>query len=104
MFSKRDVATVTEPISRVPDRWGGPHRDHTSSDEEMDLIEKERHRNVQEETGKTRRGGKHNNRSHRCIFHVLSIAVYSAGTPKLMWLYLWKHKNNNVHLRDFCKV
>ncbi|KTG40453.1 hypothetical protein cypCar_00007681 [Cyprinus carpio] len=64
VFSKRDVATVTEPISRVPDRWGGPHRDHTSSDEEMDLIEKERHRNVQEETGKTRRGGKHNNRSH----------------------------------------
>uniref|UniRef100_A0A672QNC7 Centrosome and spindle pole associated protein 1a n=1 Tax=Sinocyclocheilus grahami TaxID=75366 RepID=A0A672QNC7_SINGR len=63
-FSKRDVATVTEPISGVPDRWGGPHRDHTSSDEEIELLEKERHRNVQEDTGKTRRGGKHDNSSH----------------------------------------
>ncbi|XP_016350800.1 centrosome and spindle pole-associated protein 1 isoform X1 [Sinocyclocheilus anshuiensis] len=64
VFSKRDVATVTEPISGVPDRWGGPHRDHTSSDEEIELLEKERHRNVQEDTGKTRRGGKHDNSSH----------------------------------------
>lgn len=79
-FSRRDVATLTEPISGVPkvsrprrhwaetpDRWGGPYRDHTSSDEEIELPEKERHRNVQEDTGATRRGGKHDNSSHRCI-------------------------------------
>ncbi|XP_042607883.1 centrosome and spindle pole associated protein 1-like isoform X2 [Cyprinus carpio] len=78
VFSKRDVATLTEPISGVakvsrprrhwgetPDRWGGPHRDHTSSDEEIELLEKERHTNVQEDTGKTRRGGKYDNSSHR---------------------------------------
>uniref|UniRef100_A0A9J8BUZ3 Centrosome and spindle pole associated protein 1 n=1 Tax=Cyprinus carpio carpio TaxID=630221 RepID=A0A9J8BUZ3_CYPCA len=77
VFSKRDVATLTEPISGVakvsrprrhwgetPDRWGGPHRDHTSSDEEIELLEKERHTNVQEDTGKTRRGGKYDNSSH----------------------------------------
>uniref|UniRef100_A0A673GUW7 Centrosome and spindle pole associated protein 1a n=2 Tax=Sinocyclocheilus rhinocerous TaxID=307959 RepID=A0A673GUW7_9TELE len=77
VFSKRDVATLTEPISGVPkvsrprrrwgetpDRWGGPHRDHTSSDEEIELLEKERHKNVQEDTGKTRRGGKYDNSSH----------------------------------------
>ncbi|XP_050954414.1 centrosome and spindle pole-associated protein 1 isoform X2 [Labeo rohita] len=77
VFSKRDVATLTEPISGVPkvsrprrhwvempDRWGGPHREHSSSDEELELLEKERHRNVQEDTGKTQRGGKHDNSSH----------------------------------------
>ncbi|XP_016140961.1 centrosome and spindle pole-associated protein 1-like isoform X1 [Sinocyclocheilus grahami] len=77
VFSKRDVATLTEPISGVPklsrprrrwgetpDRWGGPNRDHTSSDEEIELLEKERHKNVQEDTGKTRRGGKYDNSSH----------------------------------------
>ncbi|XP_052397926.1 centrosome and spindle pole-associated protein 1 isoform X2 [Carassius gibelio] len=64
VFSKRDVATVTEPFSGAPDRWGGPYHDRTSSDEEMELLGKERHRNVQEDTGKTRRGGKHNNSSH----------------------------------------
>ncbi|KAL1248715.1 hypothetical protein QQF64_022033, partial [Cirrhinus molitorella] len=77
VFSKRDVATLTESVSGVPkvsrprrhwvetpDRWGGPHQEHTSSDEELELLEKERHRNVQEDTGKTRRGGKHNNSFH----------------------------------------
>ncbi|XP_067234319.1 centrosome and spindle pole-associated protein 1 isoform X2 [Chanodichthys erythropterus] len=76
-FSRRDVATLTEPISGVPkvsrprrhwaetpDRWGGPYRDHTSSDEEIELPEKERLRNVQEDTGAIRRGGKHDNSSH----------------------------------------
>ncbi|XP_073686660.1 centrosome and spindle pole-associated protein 1 [Garra rufa] len=77
VFSKRDVATLTEPVSGVPKvsrplrhwvetpvRWGGPHQEHTSSDEELELLEKERHRIVQEDTGKTRRGGKHDNSSH----------------------------------------
>ncbi|XP_067290693.1 centrosome and spindle pole-associated protein 1 isoform X2 [Pseudorasbora parva] len=76
VFSRRDVATLTEPISGVPkvsrprrhwaetpDRWVGPHRDHTSSDEEMELLEKERLRNVQEDTGANRRGGKHSSHS-----------------------------------------
>lgn len=76
VFSRRDVATLTEPISGVPkesrprrqwvetpDRWVGPHRDHTSSDEEIELLEKERLRNVQEDTGATRRGGKHSSHS-----------------------------------------
>ncbi|XP_059390706.1 centrosome and spindle pole-associated protein 1-like isoform X2 [Carassius carassius] len=63
VFSKRE-GTVTEPFSGVPDHRGGPYRDHTSSDEEMELLEKERHRNLQEDTGRTRRGGKHNKSSH----------------------------------------
>ncbi|XP_017209453.1 centrosome and spindle pole-associated protein 1 isoform X1 [Danio rerio] len=77
VFSRRDVATLTEPISGVPKvsrprrhweetpvRWGGPHRDHSSSDEEMELLEKERLRNEQENSEANRRGGKHNNSSH----------------------------------------
>ncbi|XP_043081843.1 centrosome and spindle pole-associated protein 1 isoform X3 [Puntigrus tetrazona] len=77
VFSKRDVATLTEPISGVPktsrprrhwvetpDRWGGPRQDHTSSDEEIELLEKERHKNVQEDTSKTKRGRKYDNSSH----------------------------------------
>lgn len=75
-FSRRDVATLTEPTSGVPkvsrprrqwvetpDRWEGPHRDHTSSDEEMELLEKERLRNIQEDTGANRRRGKHSSHS-----------------------------------------
>lgn len=86
VFSRRDVATLTEPTSEVPkvsrprrqwvktpDRWEGTHRDHTSSDEEIELLEKERLRNIQEDTGANRRGGK--NSSHRCIFHFLFILV-----------------------------
>ncbi|XP_077100681.1 centrosome and spindle pole-associated protein 1 isoform X2 [Siphateles boraxobius] len=76
VFSRRDVATLTEPTSGVPkvsrarrqwdetpDRWEGPHRDHTSSDEEIELLEKERLRNIQEDTGANRRGGKHSSHS-----------------------------------------
>lgn len=87
VFSRRDVATLTEPTSGVPkvsrprrqwvktpDRWEGPHRDHTSSDEEIELFEKERLRNIQEDTGANRRGGKHS--SHRCILQVLSFCLF----------------------------
>ncbi|KAK7118295.1 hypothetical protein R3I94_021956 [Phoxinus phoxinus] len=76
VFSRRDVATLTEPTSGVPkvsrpqrqwvetpDRWEGPHRDHTSSDEEIELLEKERLRNIQDDTGTNRRGGKHSSHS-----------------------------------------
>lgn len=92
-FSRRDVATLTEPISGVPkvsrprrqwaetpDRWGGPYRDHTSSDEEIELPEKERLRNVQEDIGATRRGGKHDNNSHRCI-----LLQFLSTTSCLFW-------------------
>lgn len=81
VFSRRDVATLTEPISGVPKvsrprrhwaetpvRWGGPQRDHSSSDEEMELLEKERLRNEQDDTEAKRRGGKQDNSSHRCLW------------------------------------
>ncbi|XDV47386.1 hypothetical protein PO909_017036 [Leuciscus waleckii] len=70
VFSRRNVATLTEPTSETPDRWEGPHRDQISSDEEIELLEKERLRNIQEDIGANRRGGKHS--SHRCILQVLS--------------------------------
>ncbi|KAG1953995.1 centrosome and spindle pole-associated protein [Pimephales promelas] len=76
VFSRRDVATLTEPTSGVPkvsrprrqwvdtpDRWEGPHRDHTSSDEEIELLEKERLRNIQKNTDANRRGGKDSSHS-----------------------------------------
>ncbi|XP_051538803.1 centrosome and spindle pole-associated protein 1-like isoform X4 [Myxocyprinus asiaticus] len=82
---RRDAATLTEPISKVhkvsrprrlwaesPDHWGGPHgyyRDHTSSEEEqegIELLEKERLRNIQEERDTdAKREGKLDNRTHR---------------------------------------
>ncbi len=99
------VPKVSRPRRRwveTPDRWGGPHRDQTSSDEEIELPEKERHKHVQEDTDKTRRGGKYDNSSHRCILHVLSIAsCLFVGTQKFIWLYLRKHNKNNILLRDF---
>ncbi|XP_051543103.1 LOW QUALITY PROTEIN: centrosome and spindle pole-associated protein 1-like [Myxocyprinus asiaticus] len=81
---RRDATTLTEPISRVqkvsrprrlwvesPDHWGGPHghyRDHTSSEEEqevIELLEKERLRHIQEERDMdAKREGKLGNRTH----------------------------------------
>ncbi|CAM4722118.1 unnamed protein product [Leuciscus chuanchicus] len=86
VFSRRNVATLTEPTSGVPkvsrprrqwaetpDRWEGPHRDQISSDEEIELLEKERLRNIQEDIGANRRGGKHS--SHRIISPVFSVTM-----------------------------
>ncbi|KAA0704773.1 Centrosome and spindle pole associated protein 1 [Triplophysa tibetana] len=80
---RRDVATITQPVSEVHARsrprrhWlemteslGRPqehYRDHTSSEEEqveLKLVEKERMRNIHEETDVARRNGKPDNRSH----------------------------------------
>ncbi|XP_057179230.1 centrosome and spindle pole-associated protein 1 isoform X2 [Triplophysa rosa] len=78
---RRDVATITEPVPEghtrprrhwleMTDSLGRPHehyRDHTSSEEEqveLELVEKERMRNVHEDTDVARRDGKPDNRSH----------------------------------------
>ncbi|CAM4722294.1 unnamed protein product [Leuciscus chuanchicus] len=73
VFSRRDVATLTEPTSGVPKvsrprrQWAETpdrsHRDQISSDEEIELLEKERLRNIQEDIGANRRGGKHSSHS-----------------------------------------
>ncbi|XP_056593813.1 centrosome and spindle pole associated protein 1 isoform X2 [Triplophysa dalaica] len=80
---RRDVATITQPVSEVharsrprrhwsemTDSLGRPkehYRDHTSSEEEqveLELVEKERMRNINEETDVARRDGKPDNRLH----------------------------------------
>lgn len=84
---RRDVATITEPVSEVhtssrprrhwsetADRLGRPHehyRDHTSSEEEqaeLELVEREKMRNIHEDPYVARREGKPDNRSHRYLF------------------------------------
>ncbi|XP_051970000.1 centrosome and spindle pole associated protein 1-like isoform X2 [Xyrauchen texanus] len=81
---RRDAASLKGPISKVhkvsrprrllaesPDRWGGPqgyYIDHTSSEEEqegIELLEKERLRNIQEERDThAKREGKLDKRTH----------------------------------------
>lgn len=97
---RRDVATITQPVSEVharsrprrhwsemTDSLGRPqehYRDHTSSEEEqveqveLELVEKERKRNIHEETDLARRDGKPDNRLHRCLLQFMLDVNYCA--------------------------